>query len=149
VRIIEPDGMKVCADCEECLPLASFYPNPRFRHRVDSRCKPCIKKYNRQRVALRSPEQRQRVRTQMRRSYLLRKYKIDESTYQALLDSQSGACAICRDATFGGKPPCVDHCHETGSVRGILCNSCNLGIGYLGDKAERIQIAVEYLARMP
>jgi hypothetical protein len=41
----------------------------------------------------------------------------------------------------------VDHCHETGKIRGLLCHSCNTGIGKLGDNLEGLQKAVSYLER--
>ena len=42
---------------------------------------------------------------------------------------------------------CIDHCHETGKVRGFLCNTCNSGIGFLGDKAHKVIKAAEYLKK--
>jgi hypothetical protein len=40
---------------------------------------------------------------------------------------------------------CIDHCHETGAVRGLLCRSCNLGLGMLGDNLIGLRFAVKYL----
>lgn len=49
-------------------------------------------------------------------------------------------CAIC------GKPAqAVDHDHQTGAVRGVLCHKCNTGIGFLGDSPERLESAIRYL----
>jgi len=68
-----------------------------------------------------------------------------------MLHSQNGLCAIC------GKPPSrrnvkemllhVDHNHKTGKIRGLLCNSCNRGIGLLGDNPDTLFAAEGYLRR--
>jgi hypothetical protein len=61
-----------------------------------------------------------------------------------MVASQGGRCAIC------GETPerlVVDHCHASGMVRGLLCQSCNFGIGHLRDSVERLQSAIQYLKR--
>lgn len=67
--------------------------------------------------------------------------------YEAKLKSQGGKCAICgsRDPKGKGTAFCVDHDHESGKVRGLLCNSCNLAIGHLGDSAVNLERGVKYL----
>jgi hypothetical protein len=65
------------------------------------------------------------------------------STVLALVEDQHGACAICKrpfDGVFH-----VDHDHDTGDPRGLLCSQCNTGIGLLGDSPERLLAAVDYL----
>ncbi len=60
-------------------------------------------------------------------------YKIDGWTLQQLLRSQGGACAICgKKLLFWPevRPPSIDHDHATGQVRGVLCQSCNLRVGW-------------------
>jgi hypothetical protein len=82
---------------------------------------------------------------------LLKDYGINEATYEALLRSQGGVCAICHEGEsrvgpFGQTEPlCVDHDHATGRVRGLLCNGCNAGIGSLGDDSNRLRAAATYL----
>src|SRR5690242_47776 len=70
-----------------------------------------------------------------RANYLLRdqtrKYGISRDDYAAMLERQHHACGIC-ERRFTGKP-CVDHCHMTGLVRGLLCQGCNLALGHLQD----------------
>lgn len=70
-------------------------------------------------------------------------YGITIKDYADILIEQEGACAIC------GKIPenrlCVDHDHNSGKVRGLLCNKCNLGLGYFGDDLAIIMNAVIYL----
>lgn len=70
--------------------------------------------------------------------------------YDELLQKQGGGCAICK-TTVGtrrnGKEMrlAVDHCHTTNRVRGILCNSCNSGLGRFKDDPERLRQAAAYL----
>lgn len=68
--------------------------------------------------------------------------------YERLVSAQKGACAIC-----GSKNPktnrmkrfCIDHDHKSGEIRGLLCASCNSGIGLLGDDPKKLMRAVRYL----
>ena len=86
-----------------------------------------------------------------RARFLQLRYGITAKRYDEILELQGGVCAIC------GRPPSgsgrsgsvlnVDHDHETQAVRGLLCASCNLGIGKLGDDAEIIQRAANYVKR--
>jgi hypothetical protein len=78
------------------------------------------------------------------------RYGIEPAEYDALLAAQGGLCAICRQppgenvrAHWGGKL-CVDHDHATGKIRGLLCNDCNLAVGY-GKTAEVLHRAAEYV----
>lgn len=73
-------------------------------------------------------------------------YGITESDYLAMLEAQGGTCAICHQAErIPGRSLAIDHDHETGRVRGLLCASCNRGIGMLGDDVDRLASAIEYL----
>jgi hypothetical protein len=72
------------------------------------------------------------------------RYGITVSDRDAMVAAQGGGCAICGREM---KPPHVDHCHETGKIRGILCRSCNSGLGQFHDSAELLLLAVLYLAR--
>lgn len=64
-----------------------------------------------------------------------------------LMERQGRACAICRTPDWGVKGPSVDHCHTTGAVRGILCGSCNNGLGRFRDDPARLRAAAAYLER--
>lgn len=67
-------------------------------------------------------------------------YGLTPTEVQHLIDNQNGKCAIC-NTPFIELPPrrtCVDHCHETGEIRGMLCSSCNLKLGWLERNTERI-----------
>lgn len=75
-----------------------------------------------------------------------KKYGLTEESYNAMLEEQGGVCAICHDGFEGGFPH-IDHYHDGGhaQVRGILCYSCNNGLGAFGDSPERLIAAAEYL----
>lgn len=61
---------------------------------------------------------------------------------------QNGCCAICGDHQSNqARSMAVDHCHETGRVRGLLCMKCNTGIGKLGDSPELLRKAIAYLEK--
>lgn len=62
-----------------------------------------------------------------------------------MFQAQSGRCAICHDQFE--KRPHVDHCHTTGTVRGLLCHLCNVGLGAFRDNTKRLQSAIDYLSR--
>ncbi len=59
--------------------------------------------------------------------------------------SQDGKCAICR--IVPSRTMAVDHCHDTGAIRGLLCSNCNTGIGLLRDNPEILARAIIYLAK--
>jgi hypothetical protein len=75
---------------------------------------------------------------------LRRNFGITPDDYDKMLHDQGGGCAICHE------PPramrlAVDHCHDSGSVRGLLCNLCNRGIGALKDDPTILARAIQYL----
>jgi hypothetical protein len=73
-----------------------------------------------------------------------RKYGIPIGEWQRMYDGQMGRCAICFDP-FSETQPYVDHDHETGAVRGLLCGRCNLVLGQIGDHIPLLRNAIEYL----
>lgn len=89
-----------------------------------------------------------------RRWRLPKKYGITVEDYEQMLLEQGGACAICRRAetvVMRGKvkPLSVDHDHESGRVRGLLCHECNVGLGKFKDNVARLKAAVTYLEGTP
>lgn len=76
----------------------------------------------------------------------MKQYGISEVEYIELLESQGHQCPICeRDFESTGEQPSIDHDHDTGAVRGLLCRQCNLGIGNLRDDLALVQNAYNYL----
>lgn len=140
---------KFCVDCKQTKSLEEFPKAGGGRYRV--RCKPCYNTY--QAVQRNSPERRERIRrswkeasvkyytTEGRRNKTLRGYGLDESEYNKMYEEQGGVCKICKqDLRL-----VVDHCHETGRIRGLLCNQCNIALGAFYDDSERLQVAIDYL----
>jgi hypothetical protein len=76
-----------------------------------------------------------------------RLYGIAAEEYDALLVAQGNRCAICGSPDWPGKDnrPHVDHNHETGQIRGLLCGPCNVGLGQFKDDPERLRAAIRYL----
>jgi len=76
---------------------------------------------------------------------LLSVYGLSQEEYDAMLDRQGGVCAICRKKPDKGKPLCVDHCHVTGLVRGLLCHKCNSVLAFGHDDPDILRAAIAYL----
>jgi len=90
---------------------------------------------------LKNPSAHQNIR-------LKRQFGITKSEWDEMLISQGSCCAICERAESGGKRGWnTDHCHETGIVRGILCNSCNVALGHFKDDIKILYRAIVYLER--
>jgi len=89
----------------------------------------------------------QRKNPKKRKQQRLRKYAMTVDAHAAMLAAQSGACAICghSDTSKPNVFPLVDHCHATGTVRGLLCMSCNQGLGKFRDNPQLLETAAGYL----
>lgn len=153
---VRPDAL-LCWRCEtwfsdECFGFNRANTGRRGRH---SYCKPCDLDRKRERKAARTPEQVERDRAAARRhrrdSYwrhreqiaekrvgqnLKSRYGITQDDYDAMLVAQGGRCAICGSTESKARTErfVVDHCHETGKVRGLLCLPCNFRLGHVDDK---------------
>jgi hypothetical protein len=89
------------------------------------------------------PERERRVK---------RVYGLTPEEYNKLLETQNGVCAICgKEETYSNqwnkRRLAVDHCHETGIIRGLLCGRCNSGLGWFDDNLEYLKKAVLHLER--
>lgn len=132
---------KHCAKCDTEKPLEEFGKD---RSRFDGLrhwCKVCSRAYY---VQWRGTNDG----TIREKTYHLRKtHGMSVQELALRLSKQGNKCAICGGSFEGDLRACVDHDHETGVRRGILCGSCNSGIGLLGDSVERLRAAADYLAR--
>jgi hypothetical protein len=73
-------------------------------------------------------------------------YNISADDFHRMMESQDGLCAIC-DSELSSVHTHVDHCHDTGVVRGLLCSRCNQAIGLMDEDMSRLDKAKKYLAR--
>jgi hypothetical protein len=139
--------MKQCNKCGEVKGFESFHfrkDNNTYRHS----CKECIGSYQRNRYQTNPDIRAERIKASRR--YNLKQYGITEDTFHNMYDTQSGRCAICsRKIVTASKDTkevaCIDHCHTTGRVRGLLCWDCNVGLGKFFDNTEVMLNAVNYL----
>lgn len=79
-----------------------------------------------------------------RNNELRRLYGIDLADKQARYTHQQSKCPICQSSHLIDDMV-IDHNHQTGKVRGLLCNDCNAGIGLLKDNTANLKRAIEYL----
>lgn len=87
-----------------------------------------------------------------RKHSLKNKFGLSLDCYEELNQSQGDACAICKKkesainhVTKNVRALSVDHCHDTGKVRGLLCSKCNFGVGYFDNSIEYLESAIDYL----
>lgn len=110
--------MKYCPSCNSVKEREAFSKESKRKDGLQSKCKSCFQIYQR-----------------------AHKYGISETQYRALLTHQQGLCAICHK----DRDLVVDHNHDTGKVRGLLCHRCNTGLGHFEDSVEFIRAAEGYL----
>lgn len=108
-----------------------------------SQCTKCKVAYNK---AYRE-QNREKVLSIERKSKIKAAYGITTEQYAAMLEKQGGKCAICAAKKPGGRTKMffIDHCHNTGAVRGLLCMRCNTGLGLFLDSQKFLLNAISYL----
>lgn len=158
--IKETPTSKVCQACKQDLPLEAFYRHTGTSDGRTMLCIPCHKIRRKARYAANREQALENARRWVRenpekatetrrRAYLKKKYGISLEDYEQRLVEQGGRCAICGTTEPGntaGEPIFrIDHCHDSGKVRGLLCNACNAGMGQLGDNVDRLLAAAAYL----
>jgi hypothetical protein len=132
-------ALPICSRCK--------LPTPRSAMSTGAKhlCKKCSTAKTREWAAA-NPRAWDRHR---RKSVLKRRYNMTLEQFDALLASQGGVCAICRNPPTDprGFRPHVDHDHATGKVRGVLCWKCNSGLGSFRDSPDLLAAAIAYLGR--
>lgn len=166
---------KTCTKCGETKPMDDFHRQSAAPSGRAAECRVCnaarsrayrarnlerLQAYDRERLATdpkrraaniaKSKEHRAAPGYKERRvehnlKNVLKKLGMTREEYDAKLDEQGGKCAICRTSLDTGRRPAIDHCHETGKVRGLLCIRCNSGIGHLRDSVDLVFAAAAYL----
>jgi hypothetical protein len=125
--------MRVCSKCNQEKP-DNFFHKKGDKGKLRVSCKTCDYAYTKA-AREKNPEDYLRIQ--------LKKYGLTVADFKELAESQGGSCKIC-----GVTPTyrlCVDHRHDTGKVRGLLCRTCNKAIGQLGDTPEGVKRAYDYL----
>lgn len=105
--------------------------------------------YNKRRFAALTDEEKAERARKIQEQVILKFWGLTPEDRQLLLNSQDGGCAICGkldERSRHGRLH-VDHCHKTGRIRGLLCNRCNRGIGWLLDSVDLLEKATQYLRR--
>ena len=134
--------MRTCPKCEQSLPADHFNKHKR-------QCKACRAEVERAYVARNRARVYERNKNWRdaggRRASTVGVYGITVEQYDAMFAAQGGVCGICEKPCVSGRRLAVDHCHETGAVRGLLCTRCNPGLGYFQDDADLLERASRYL----
>lgn len=153
-------GMKYCGACKTEKPVGEFYPG-RYLDGLAYSCIPCSKELrNRSRLKnlghyaeyarewrRKNPEQNKQIRNRGRKRYRFSQYGLTLESFNKLLNSQNGTCAICqiipRDGVWH-----IDHNEDLGKIKGrrsILCRACNTGIGMFLHSPQILKKAIEYI----
>jgi hypothetical protein len=127
-----PEGHKWCPDCATVKPIEEFVRNASQASGRAPYCKPC---HNARGKA--SKDKMGGSRTY----HLKRRYGITADEADAMLADQGGLCAICQEAPADH----VDHDHDTGAVRALLCFNCNGGLGQFRDDPAVLRAAADYI----
>lgn len=136
--------MKKCSTCKEQKALGEFNFEPKA-NRHSSRCKACLKIHRCRQTPGETAEYRERSKLAAQDTTLRRRYGISANKRDEVFSAQGGVCAICLSTESRGKGWHVDHCHTTNEVRGILCNGCNVGLGYFKESLPALSAAINYL----
>lgn len=136
---------KPCIRCGEHKGASEFAPS---NHTLDGwaqRCAACRAELEaasdiRRRLRKPTPEK-------ARLKQIKYKYGVTEAQFLSMMLAQASACGICKTPFVETRGVCVDHCHETGKIRGLLCHPCNTAIGFLKDSPTICRLAAEHLER--
>lgn len=133
---------KTCTGClvEQEVNSDNFRPHPTYQW-GRARCRGCERK---ERKAYKSKRIEHYKAYDKSRKY--RQHGLTETEWEAMYEEQDGRCAICKDALDIDELK-IDHCHDSGIVRGLLCNKCNVALGMLEDDVDRLQTAIAYILK--
>jgi hypothetical protein len=135
-ELLLAEGEYQCSKCKHVKPINAFNKDKHTKSGLAAYCKKCSGEKSSTRYH-ENPDKHYNSRVK-------HDFGMDLNGYTKLLDSQDGGCAIC------SKPPMkqrlsIDHDHNTGKIRGLLCTSCNLALGYFHDDRKLLVKAIEYL----
>lgn len=139
--------MKKCNICQLNLPLDSFYKDRSTKDGKTRKCRDCSKQY----AAIYRRENYDEIKRKDRErnrhnpnKYMQKMYGISPTQFIQMVKSQGGRCLICDRESLRLH---IDHNHKTKEVRGLLCPTCNRGLGMFYDNPELLEEAAHYLRR--
>lgn len=148
--------LRKCVDCElEAITvddLELFSKGNESKHGRQNICKSCENRrtresdrieYNKEYARRKRKEKCPKFLKAERRCYLKRHYNITIEEYDDMVLHHNNECAICGKSS--DKKLHIDHCHDTGVIRGLLCGRCNTGLGLFKDNKENLTNAIKYL----
>lgn len=147
--------MKKCTKCQITKSLNEYNKSQKNKDGLNTWCRTCCNKYSKQ-WAQKNKERhlnnykKWRAKNIEHANDLDRKraYGLPKGRYSIILKLQNGCCAICKTNSPAPKKTfCVDHCHATGKVRGLLCHRCNTLLGHAKDNVETLKNAIEFLSK--
>jgi len=122
----------------------------RYKDKLWVSCKYCLKRCEDSFVAVHGHKKRNEYKKDI--FVWNGKIKLPKKSYEEMLQKQNNVCAICNNPESmksnnkdGPKKLAVDHCHNTGMIRGLLCHKCNVSLGSMNDSIERLEAAISYL----
>ncbi len=118
---------RVCVRCRIRKPFSAYAKHKKMISGIERKCKQC--RFETRNVKLRKERD------------LKKKYNLSLLDYENMRLIQENKCKICTKE----KKLFVDHCHTTGKVRGLLCATCNVGLGSYLDNTELLKEAIKYL----
>lgn len=119
-----PDGFRWCPACEQAVAHEEYVRNKSTTSGFGSRCRACDSRSNSE-------------------SYFYRRYGLTKKQIADMRAAQEDRCAICGEAS----PEHLDHDHESGAARALLCQRCNQGLGLLRDDPTVLRAAADYVER--
>lgn len=135
-----PDTPRWCPSCHRHLPREAFNREVKNKDGLRSTCREC---HSATKKAAYTPEYAARLAV----NHIKRTYSIGPEEFAAMVAAQGNLCAICGTDMGQGKHRHVDHCHETGRVRSLLCHHCNMALGHAEDSPDRLREMADYIER--
>lgn len=150
---------KFCHKCGQTKPATEFFRRQLPRTGYQPQCKQCRKSAQRNKYKT-DPEWRrhnidrtiqyrknnsEKAKQWNRKTYLKTRYGIGLVEFNDMIEQQNHRCAICQNIFTEDNDACVDHNHQTGKMRQLLCSFCNSGLGYFRDNPQILLRATTYL----
>ena len=130
--------VKTCYACKIEKLVSDFYRSNRTYYQKE--CKDC------NRIRKHKWHQTEVGKLSSANTKLKRRFGITLEQFNKMYEQQNGECLICNATeSMLGHRLAVDHCHTTGKIRGLLCKSCNIGIGNLKENVTNLKNAIKYL----